>query len=407
QSALIQVIIGTIGAMVFFAAIPLILGSLKVEPQWRNDTQQVLVLLSFSIPFVLSAGALRGALEGAQAFGIVNLIKVPTNLTTYLVPLIGVSLGWGVPFIVLCLLVFRVANTVAYGVACLKILPNLTKTWHSRSMPIGQLFGFAGWVAVTGLLTPLLVQLDRLVIGSVVSVREITFFQTPYELINGLFVIPTAISAVVFSAASGLGDNDTESLVSLAETPLKLILATLGPLVVLSIAFAGPVMQFWQNGEFGDRSGPVLQWLALGCLIAAVSWVATSLLSAGGRPDLVAKGQLANVPIYVTALWFLTVNFGVVGAAMAFVIRVAFDGIWQFWALFRLRPMLSGPILSALGKGAVLLGGSTALVMAFALAQGVWAAGGITAVAVIFFTMAWQWLLNGRERTFVRGLLGR
>ena len=54
------------------------------------------------------------------------------------------------------------------------------------------------------------------------------------------------------------------------------------------------------------------------------------LIHGSGRPDLTAKLHLAELPVYFIGLWVLIDHFGIVGAAVAWMIRAVVDMVGMF-----------------------------------------------------------------------------
>jgi O-antigen/teichoic acid export membrane protein len=63
-----------------------------------------------------------------------------------------------------------------------------------------------------------------------------------------------------------------------------------------------------------------------------------TLLQALGRPDLTARFHLIELPVYVLVLWSMIRTFGIEGAAIAWLIRVALDALLLFAMARRFLP---------------------------------------------------------------------
>jgi O-antigen/teichoic acid export membrane protein len=65
------------------------------------------------------------------------------------------------------------------------------------------------------------------------------------------------------------------------------------------------------------------------------------MLTGQGRPDIVAKIHIAQIPLYTVVAYFLIRKYSIGGAAVAFTLRVSFEtllilsslrvGIWKFF----------------------------------------------------------------------------
>ncbi|MBS1226708.1 MAG: rane protein involved in the export of O-antigen and teichoic acid [Candidatus Aminicenantes bacterium] len=97
----LQVAIGLIAAVLAHAAAPLIVRRfLNIPDGFERETVLTLRLVGWSLPVMFVSSSLRGVLEAAQRFDLVNAVKVPVNVLFYLLPLLGVLLGFELPGIV-------------------------------------------------------------------------------------------------------------------------------------------------------------------------------------------------------------------------------------------------------------------------------------------------------------------
>jgi O-antigen/teichoic acid export membrane protein len=201
-----------------------------------------------------------------------------------------------------------------------------------------RLFSYAGWVAVSNFIAPLLSQVDRYLIAAIVTVEAVTFYAVPYETLNALWIVPGSIAAALFPAFSGLRTRNEQDFNSLYARPIKYILVLLGPAVLVMMVFANDILRFWQGPLFAEKSSLVLQILVLGVLINSVEWVPANLLMGFDRPDLTAICHLIQLPLYLGTAYLLIARWGIVGAAAAFALRVTFEAVFVFIASWRQAP---------------------------------------------------------------------
>ncbi|HXM80325.1 MAG TPA: flippase [Burkholderiales bacterium] len=339
-SLVIQILLGSIAGFLLAILAPILAGRVLQVPYDRiGDATATLYVLAASGPIVLATSTLRGALEGAHRFDLVNYVKIFLNLSTYVIPLafIQQDFVWAIVF---WMLIARLVAMAAFLIGCLHVIPALRQKFLFSKASLLALFRYSGWVAVSNVIVPFLVQLDRFLIASLVTLGAVTFYSAPYELLYGLWIIPGSITAVLFPAFSGLQRGDQKRVAELVIRPIKYILITLGPLVLVLMAFSEAILFFWLGEPFSDKSKHVLQLLAFGVLINSLAWVPTSLVGGFGRPDVTTKIHLAQLPLYLGIAYPLISNWGVVGAAIAFCLRVTFEAVLLFNASMRLVPQI-------------------------------------------------------------------
>ena len=343
-SLAIQLLIGIIVGIVLAFWSSALARHMNLQKDMISDAEKMIYLLACSVPLVLGSSSLRGALEGSQRFDLVNYVKILLNISTYLIPLIGAAYSLKVPVIVLYMLVARFLASMAYLGCCIYVLPSVRKISAFKQIRISSLFSYAGWVAVSNLIVPFLVQIDRYLIATLVTVSAVTFYAVPFEILNGLWIIPGSIAAVLFPAFSGIKSEDG-NLPTLFVRPIKYILISLGPAVIVIFTFSKEILLFWQGAVFAEQSSAVLQILVVGVLLNSLSWVPSNLLMGFGRPDMIAKIHMIQTPLYFVVAYYLILKKGILGAAVAFTLRVSFESILSFLAAFYLKPHLLKPFL--------------------------------------------------------------
>lgn len=311
---------------------------LKIPYDRIPDTKNTLYVLAISAPIVLASATLRGALEGAQRFDLVTYVKIFLNLSTYVIPVIALRGKVEISIIVFWMLVARLVGMAIYLAGCMHVIPALRQNLSFDKFSLRALFSYSGWVAVSNIVVILLVQIDRFLIASLVAMGAVTYYSAPYELLNGLWIIPGAVSAVLFPAFSGIHRSDHAKLPELFIRPIKYILITLGPIVLVMMSFSESILLLWLGQTFAKESTHVLQLLVLGVLINSLAWTPISLLMGFGRPDVTAKIHLVQLPLYLVVAYPLIHYWGIVGAAVAFSLRVTCEALLLFGASMRLIP---------------------------------------------------------------------
>jgi len=121
--------------------------------------------------------------------------------------------------------------------------------------------------------------------------------------------------------------NDMERTRQIYFKGLKFVFVALIPLVLLLITFAKEGLSLWINPEFGLNAYRVTQWLAIGVLINSLTQVSLFTIIALKRPDIPGKLHLLELPFYIVALYFFVHNWGMLGAALVWVLRIVVDAV--------------------------------------------------------------------------------
>lgn len=345
-AAMFQVILGFAGAIVLFGITDLLVERvLNISPELLDEARDTFHLIALSVPLVLVSSSFRGVVEAAQRFDLVNAVTIPSSTLTFLLPVVGLYLGFGLPGIVFLIILARFGSLLAFIAIVIRIVPQ-TRRFSGSIALFSRLFAFGGWITITSTVSPILVYLDRFLIGSLITIAAVSYYAVPYELVSRLSIITVSLSMALFPAFSSLhGARDKPRIGNFFARSLKYTLIVLGPIIVLVAVYAGDILQIWMGNDFAAESMVPMQILALGVLINSLALIPFMLLQGTGRPDLPAKFHLIELPIYIVITWILVSKFGIAGAAGAWTIRVALDAFLLFGAASKVYQLSSSLLI--------------------------------------------------------------
>jgi len=313
------------GALLALGAHWLVYGILKIPPAVQSDALYSFYALALSLPVVISTAGLRGFLEAQQAFGLINLLRVPMGVFTFVGPLLVLPFSNHIFPIIVLLVAGRAAGWIAHLIFCFRVLPGLAGALAIRPEHMRPLLCFGGWMTVSNLVGPMMLYMDRFVIGALVSAAAVAYYATAYEVVIKLLILPSALSAVMFPAFSLSSAQDRNRLAALYRNTTGYLLAILPPLTAILLVIAKPGLSLWLGPDFAMHSYRVAQLLLVGTLALSFEALPFALIQRLGRPDIPAKLILAELPFYAAALYWFIQNYGVTGAAAAWMLRGFLD----------------------------------------------------------------------------------
>lgn len=401
-SLTLMLVLGLAGTLAVFLISPWLVGrGLNVSAALQRETLQSSWLLGLSIPFVITTAGLRGLFEAHHRFGLVNWLRIPMGLLTFGGPVLVLPFSRSLVPVVTSLVVGRIAAWAAH-LLCLRVLPEFGRSIVWERSAVGPLLRFGGWMTVSNVVGPLMVTLDRFLIGALASMTAVAYYVTPYEVVTKFLVLPGALAGVMFPAFSASFVQDRERTAVLFSRSVKSLFLTLFPAMLCTVALAKDGLTLWLGAEFAQHSYRVLQVLAVGVFINSVAYAPTTLLHGVGRPDLTATLHLIELPLYLASLWWLISRRGIEGAAFAWSARVAVDALLAFALARRFLPRKSRIKLRT-----ALLPATALLVMALAtqLQDPIVKAVFLFGVIVCFAVVAWFRILTPEERTMAQSYL--
>ncbi len=394
--ALMTVLGAAGGLAVAVSAVPLTGIVLRIPGPLRHESLLVFYLLAGSLPFVIATAGLRGVLEAYQEVRAANVVRTAFGLSTHLGPLLVLPFSRSLVPVVAVLVGCRVALLCVHVVLCARVVPGLRAGAPVRRDLVRPLLGFGGWMTLTSIINPLMLQADRFLIGALVSTAAVTYYTTPYEAVTKLWALNGALLGVLFPAfaTSFVGDRDRTA--KIFGRGLKTSFFLVLPPALLTIGLAPEGLTLWLGPDFAARGARVLQLLAAGVFLNSLAQVASALLQGVGRPDLTFKLHLIELPLYLVAAWALIRGRGIEGAALAWSARIALDLVLFLWAARRLLPEASTSVRSVvLGLvGVTGLMGLVALPLALGLRIPLLAASFAASAAI-----AWNVVLDAGERS--------
>ncbi|MEM1050693.1 MAG: oligosaccharide flippase family protein [Pseudomonadota bacterium] len=190
------------------------------------------------------------------------------------------------------------------------------------------LLRFGVWIMVTMFVAPVLVTMDRMVIGAQLGAVAVAAYTIPFQIISRLQLVPQSLINVLFPKLSvSKGQQARQMALDYA----VLMTAFFAPLIVGLIILIEPLLGFWLGSELDSRSATVGTWLLCAFLLNAIVSTMVMYLQSQDRGDFVAKFQMAEILPYFCLLFFCAMQFGLVGVVGAFFVRRAIEALVFVW----------------------------------------------------------------------------
>lgn len=311
-----QFVFGSIGAALVIAVSGyLATNTFEVPVGYEDITAGSLAIAGIGIPLVLVTTSFRGLLEALHRFEVTNTLKVIFSTLTYIAPLIGYLMDWGLIGIVQLTILFRFLQLLLFYITCKIIMPSIGFFPRLHWAQAKKMYSFGGWVALSGFISPIQENMERLILASMMPISLLTYYSIPKDMLERLLIIPSSITAAIFPTFSMIAAKESADVTRIFATSAKIVLIVLSIIITPLLIVADPIIAFWIDAEFAFKSTPVVKILALGILASSLNLLAMTLFQSLGRPDITAKQQLIRLPIIGCVAWVLVGEYGLVGAA--------------------------------------------------------------------------------------------
>ena len=315
--------LGVVGGLLIWPIAVYFFGNVfKVEEALRPEVQAAVLWLILAVPMATLSGVLSGALHGRNRFFELNVISIAGTVLFQILPL-ATAMLWGSDLGVLLpsALFARLFTLLMLFERCRRHVFQGQSVTFARAQA-WQLLRFGSWVTVTSFVGPMMVVLDRFIIGAIAGAKAVTYYTVPFQLAERSTIISSALSSALFPRLAAATRQEEHRL---ALEALRTLVVVMTPLVALGILLMEPFLSWWISPAFEQQAAGVGKIILLGFWANSFATIPSAQLQARGRPDIVAICHLIELIPYFVLLYFGLNYFGMAGAALAFSFRVAVD----------------------------------------------------------------------------------
>lgn len=404
-STVIAIVPAALSALVLalFAA-PLVDEVLRLSAELRSES--IIVLRLAALGFI--ARSASGVLNAPQ------LVRLRMDLNTTVTAAIGIGQSCLVPIVLFLGGGLVGAATVISGISIgavfvhlvisQRLLPPLFKPRIDPAL-VRPLMRFGIGLVGSTIAAMVLVNIEKMFLPRFASVTALAHYAVAYSVAGMLAVVPGALRQTLLPAFSRLhAERDTDSLARLYGRALRGNLLWIAPASVLLCVAAKPFFTLWAGPEFGQQSTVPFYILVGGLLFNVMAYIPYTLLMAFGRSDLIARFHLAELLPYVVVAAVLTYWLGVIGAAIAWSLRVALDSLLFFIAARRVAGLRFSPVpvkqgVYAIAAGALL---PPLLLLFNEAASHLALLSCVTVLSLVTYgCLVWRRVLSAEERAWV------
>ena len=396
---MLTVLMGIIGSiLISISAETLVNNFFKIPETFHREVERSFYILAICVPMVICNASLSGILQSYQRFDLVNIIRIPIGSLTFLGPIFVLPFSSALSHIVIALFFVRLIELIVNIIFCIKVVPKVIVNIGIDRSYIRNFLSFGSWMTLSNIVGPIMLYLDRFLIGSIISISAVSYYATSYEIVHRMMIIPGAIVGVLFPALGAVIGNNPTKATTMLFGGVKYTFISIFPLIMIIFVFAEEILNIWLGAEFAEKGTLVLKWLVIGALINSFAYFPFAVLHAFGRPDLPAKLHLIETPIYLITAWILISKFGILGAAIGWTLRALVDTMILFY-------MAGIKLGIAYPKNYIILISLIILILIFVSTfipeNLIFRLFISIAFFLVFFILTWKVILDSNERFFV------
>ncbi len=320
------------------------------------------LVIACRFPLSLYLGTLMGAGRMVTASGIEIIMVTAANVGAILVlvlvePSIRAFFIWQT--------IVGVFNVVVVRVAAWRALRDTTGLRKPRFdvNELRRIWRFSAGMGFTAVLAAGFVHGDKIVLSKIVSLDALGRYMIAALIARGLYVIVVPVFGAIYPRMAALhAIEDQPAIEHLYKSGTRLMMAVIFPAACFIGVFSDDIVTLWTgNADLARSIHLVVELLLLGTAFNAAVHFPYALQLAYGRPGLTAMINLGLMLIYAPLVVTLSVRFGIVGAAAAWVAYNLLNAFASTWANHRwiLRSLGSSWLLFDVGVPMVVALGIT------------------------------------------------
>lgn len=316
-SAVIVVALGIIAGFLITIFNTKISEFLNVSKFVTKDFLDSLAIVAFSIPLYLLTQVWCSLLEGREEFLKLNIYKTFSSTMVVVFPALALLIESSLSYAVMGLLVARFLSLLLIKLYC----RDFSSNFKFYNDVFKRLISFGGWVAVSNFISPIMSYFDRFILANKMGASMVGFYTAPSEAISRISMLPSAVARTIFPMLSS-GEDDSGKI---KITSYILVLLFVIPVGCFCAYFSYDIMSLWLGNEYALKSYIIFQILILGFVFNSIAQIPFASIQSNGRSKTTAILHLCELFPYLLLLYFLINEYGLIGAAWAWTIRMFVD----------------------------------------------------------------------------------
>ncbi|HDY7526556.1 TPA: oligosaccharide flippase family protein [Vibrio vulnificus] len=278
------------------------------------------------------ASLYRGINEAYLNFKEINIIRSFVGCVNFIGPYIVSNFSSKLFLLILPLFIAR-------AISLFLLKSNSRKCYkkikiESKPGLVRELLKFGGWVSVSNICVMLMMQSDRFIIGFIVGVDNIPIYAMPYELIIKIMIFSGAITSALFPILTCEAFKKESNLNKIFLKWFGLSSIIIYIFIFLIFLNVELLLMSWL-GSVHELSNTIAKILIVGVAINFITSFEYCYLQAVNKVKAIGVYQIIQTPLILLLLVLLVNEFGVLGAAYTWVIRVMMDLILYSAMIFK------------------------------------------------------------------------
>ena len=261
-----------------------------------------------------------GVLIGIQRLDILNLVKVGTISARLLGGIVVLLIWRELTAFLVWIALTSILEVVAFMIACRAVFPGWDWRPGFSVQILRRVWRFSLTMSALGALSIGITQLDRLLVSSMLPLQELGYYSLAHTVALALTLVLSAFStALMPSFASAHAADVRDELLQRYDVASRMVVFVTGAIFFPLLFFGDTLLSIWVGPNAAAGASLPLAILAAGYWLSCVASNPSTLAVACRKPQLPLQVTAICALFYVPLLYVLIVNWGIVGAAIAWV----------------------------------------------------------------------------------------
>ena len=200
-------------------------------------------------------------------------------------------------------------------------LPRAERAGRFSLVALRNIWKFAGGMVSITLLSLLLMQVDKILLSKLLSLKEYGYYTLVTIIAGGLYTVITPIAQSFSPRLSELHARDDQvGLINTYHKGTQLVSVFAGSVAIVIILFAETFLRLWtQDLELTKKTANLLSVLMFGNLLNGLMIIPYHTQLAHGWTSLMIRINMIAIAIIIPTILWVTPRFGAEGAAWVWV----------------------------------------------------------------------------------------
>lgn len=213
-------------------------------------------------------------------------------------------------------------SVILFGILVYRSLPRSPEPARFSFPALKAVWRFATGTLLVTLLGFVLSQSDKLILSSLLPLKQFAIYSLAYSVASAVRLLAQPVDQAVFPRLTQLyQQNDQAALANLYHKSAQFNVVCMGGVGLFLALFGERVLELWtQDPRLAHDAYAVLWILLLGMVLNGIMNGPYYLQMAAGWTGLLVRVNAVMVGIFLPTIYFLTRQYGMTGAATAWVL---------------------------------------------------------------------------------------